>query len=121
MSLPTLAKVYKNGKIVAVAHCNAGWWIESAGLYRCIKDSLYTVSDYFTNKLSERTLNDYKERYADCFGTIEDILPFDYIRIYEFDFPFELAMKVFFNKITVEEFRDICIAEGITKGAKNEI
>ena len=118
MSLPTLARIYKNNKVVAVACCNAGWFITSSGLYWCIKNALESVSKYFQEPATGEIRAYYNKHYPDSFGTIQDIMPFDYIEIYEYKIPFTLAMKVFFNKLSVKEFEDYCIEKDIVKGAK---
>lgn len=46
MSLPSIAKFYKDNRVVGAAGINVGWWISTEGIVHCLHDALKSAMDF---------------------------------------------------------------------------
>lgn len=114
MSLPTYAFFYNKNVIVGVGRCNAGWFVTPTGLYRCFKDSMDDVWNYYS-PTTEKWANIHNNRFANYFTTPEDLKYFDNIKLYGMNFPREIAVKIYSNLLSFEEFEKYCKEVGYFK------
>ena len=116
MSLPTYAKFYKNDIIVGVGFCNPGWSLSPSGLKRCVSESMDDAWDRYREDFKA---TEYTQRNDKYFTNSDDLKTFDHIEVFGIIIPRDIAMRVYFKKVTDEEW-DTFIKEIETK-KKNEI
>jgi len=107
MSLPTYATFYNKNVVVGVGLCNAGWFITPTGLYRCFKDAMDSSWSYYS-PTTKKWDTIHNSRFANYFTKPEDLKYFDNIKLYEMNFPREIAMKIYLNQLSIEEFEQYC-------------
>ena len=101
MSLPTHGYFYKDGKIVGAGFCNPGWFLTADALRGCVKQAMDAAWYRYGDEFKE---TEWSKRYDDYFTTAEDLRTFDYLSIFEFKIPRDIAMRDYFDDLSDEEW-----------------
>ncbi len=115
MSLPTYAKFYKENKLVGVGFCNPGWSLSPDGLKRCVSESMDDAWDRYRDNFEP---TEYTQRNDKYFTNSDDLKQFEHMEVFGIIIPRDIAIRVYFNKLTGEEW-DSFIKE-IETNKKNE-
>lgn len=104
MPLPSSGIFLKDDTIVGCGFCDIGWFISIPGMKRCILECMKNAEDYYINPDKHGPY--WRDKYGSYFPTDEkEFYTFDRILIYDHVIPRKVAMVVFLDDFTDEEWK----------------
>lgn len=104
MSLPTYALFVKDEKFVGVGMTNIGLFFDGGQLPRAIRDAMSNAWSRYSECFKP---NDWTKRDDHYFTTQEDLESFQFMVLYDFIIPYEVAIKVYAGMYTDDQWKDI--------------
>ena len=104
MSLPTYALFVKDEKFVGVGMTNIGLFFDGRRLPHTMRRAM---DDAWSRYQEDFKPNDWSKRDDHYFTNQKDLASFQYMVLYDFIIPYEVAMKVYAEQYTDDEWKDI--------------